>query len=93
MAMNEITDGLPAFLGTQMPYPQCLTALTQSAVNDAAERYLATLRELSADAKHVTDKMPHNFKHLGMIALLFPAARVIHCKAQPDRQLLVDLHL
>jgi hypothetical protein len=27
--------------------------------------------------------MPHNFVHLGVIALLFPHARVIHCRRNP----------
>ena len=31
----------------------------------------------------VTDKMPHNFQHLGLIALLFPNARIIHCRRDP----------
>ncbi len=26
------------------------------------------------------DKMPHNYRHLGMIAVLFPRARVVHCR-------------
>jgi len=29
------------------------------------------------------DKMPHNFQWLGLIALLFPNARVIHCRRSP----------
>ena len=31
----------------------------------------------------VTDKMPLNFQHLGLIALLFPRARIIHCVRDP----------
>jgi hypothetical protein len=30
-------------------------------------------------AARFTDKQPQNFLHLGMIELLFPAARVVHC--------------
>ncbi|MEE8428711.1 MAG: sulfotransferase, partial [Gammaproteobacteria bacterium] len=32
------------------------------------------------DAVRVIDKMPGNFMHLGLIELLFPDARVIHCQ-------------
>ena len=32
---------------------------------------------------HVTDKMPTNFMHLGLIAILFPGATVIHCHRSP----------
>ncbi len=27
--------------------------------------------------------MPHNFEHLGLIALLFPNARIVHCRREP----------
>jgi tetratricopeptide (TPR) repeat protein len=30
--------------------------------------------------KRVTDKLPLNFQHLGLIEVLFPQARVIHCR-------------
>ena len=28
----------------------------------------------------IVDKMPHNFLYLGLIAVLFPEARIIHCR-------------
>ena len=31
----------------------------------------------------MTDKLPGNFLHLGLVALLFPRARVIHCRRNP----------
>lgn len=48
-----------------------------------AARYLERLRRVSAVAARVTDKMPHNFEHLGLIALLFPKAKIIHCRRSP----------
>jgi hypothetical protein len=33
--------------------------------------------------QRITDKMLLNFLHLGLIALLFPQARVIHCRRDP----------
>lgn len=34
-------------------------------------------------SEHVTDKMPLNFIHLGLIHLAFPKARIIHCRRDP----------
>lgn len=34
-------------------------------------------------ALRITDKMPTNFIYLGLIALLFPKAQVIHCRRNP----------
>jgi len=44
------------------------------------EEYLKHLREYSSDALRITDKMPANFLHLGLIAYMFPKARIIHCQ-------------
>lgn len=60
-----------------------LAQLSQSDVDAAASRYLEHLAALNADAPRVTDKMPHNFEQLGLINLLFPEARVIHCIRNP----------
>lgn len=48
-----------------------------------AAQYLAVLDQLSGGAAYVTDKMPMNFQFIGMIRLLFPNARVIHCRRDP----------
>ena len=45
-----------------------------------ADKHVAYLRALSGVAVRVTDKMPDNVFHLGIIAVLFPAARVIFCR-------------
>ena len=57
--------------------------LDQESVNAAANRYLDRLGKQAGDATRLTDKMPLNFQHLGLIALLFPRARIIHCVRDP----------
>jgi tetratricopeptide (TPR) repeat protein len=60
-----------------------MTQLTRGESRDLAERYLKVLDETSKTARRVVDKMPHNFEHVGLIALLFPNARIIHCRRDP----------
>jgi len=48
-----------------------------------SRNYLGLLRLFSAKAERIVDKMPHNFEMLGFIAVLFPNARVIHCRRNP----------
>lgn len=48
-----------------------------------AHRYLAYLRQHSGKSRHVVDKLPHNFLHLGMIRKLFPNATIVHCVRNP----------
>jgi tetratricopeptide (TPR) repeat protein len=48
-----------------------------------AGRYLSLLKFLAPGAKRVVDKTPYNFVALGLIALLFPNARIVHCMRNP----------
>lgn len=76
----RIVNGLHTTLGCEQRYPEAAAALTADAAEGLAQRYLGHLHALSPDAKRVTDKMPQNYQHLGLIALLLPRARVIHCR-------------
>lgn len=81
--IGRMINGLPAELGVNMPYPQCLSSLTQEKCDELAQRYLDRIALQSGDALRVTDKMPRNFLNLGFITLLFPQARIIHCIRNP----------
>jgi hypothetical protein len=81
--LSQIAAALPRTLGSAEPYPRCLDTLTQAQVDALAQQHLAKLAALSGNAPRVTDKMPLNFLNLGLIALLFPHARVIHCTRDP----------
>jgi len=48
-----------------------------------AQQYISHLREHSATAKFVVDKMPENFWYLGLIHSILPNAKVIHCMRNP----------
>jgi len=45
--------------------------------------YLHLLRTIGPDAMRVTDKMPFNFLWIGLVHLLLPRARIIHCRRNP----------
>jgi tetratricopeptide (TPR) repeat protein len=51
-----------------------------ASIAKAASAHLKRLRSLDATALRIIDKMPHNVFHLGLIAVLFPSARVIFCR-------------
>ena len=81
--LSHIAAELPATLGGQSPYPKCLNSLTAAHCEQLARRYLDKLTALAPQASRITDKMPDNFLRLGLIALLFPGARIIHCLRDP----------
>ena len=48
-----------------------------------ARDYLKLLEGLSADAARVVDKMPENFRHLGLIHAALPGAHIVHIYRHP----------
>lgn len=81
--ISVLAAEMQATIGSLLPYPACVRELTAAACNRLAARYLDKLTQLSPDARYVTDKMPQNFLHIGLIALLFPQAHIIHCTRDP----------
>jgi len=51
--------------------------------HDLAAGYCRMLQSIAPSARRVTDKMPTNFLLLGLVHLLIPHARVIHCRRHP----------
>ena len=64
-------------------YPDCLETLEVGTLDRFSAKHLAKLASFARDVTRVTDKMPQNFIQLGLIDLLFPGARVIHCMRNP----------
>jgi hypothetical protein len=81
--MQEIVEGLPARLGGETPYPECAALIDDAGAEALGQEYLAALRAHSAEAARITDKMPQNFLRLGLVALIVPGARIIHCRRDP----------
>lgn len=67
-------------------YPVCLNDIHQAHAIEIAKEYESTLAKISGASsmpKHFTDKMPQNFIHIGLIAFLYPNAKIIHTKRDP----------
>jgi tetratricopeptide (TPR) repeat protein len=60
-----------------------LSDLTCDQVAAMAEEYLAFIAPVGPADKHIVDKMPHNFLHIGLIHLMYPNAKIIHVKRNP----------
>jgi tetratricopeptide (TPR) repeat protein len=57
-----------------------LDRLDAETTRRVGERHLEGLRALNGPARHVVDKMPDNYLFLGLLAVLFPRAKFIHCR-------------
>jgi len=80
---DRASTALALKLNTDTLYPQCVAELNAQQAHDIANIYETTLRKITGPnttPTHITDKMPHNFLHVGLIALLFPNVKIIHTK-------------
>ncbi|RWA71068.1 MAG: tetratricopeptide repeat protein [Mesorhizobium sp.] len=73
-----IACGLHEEVGRVLGEPVKSMTIGQS--QTLAQDYLAHLRQYSGTARRIVDKMPHNFELVGLIAIMFPNARIVHCK-------------
>ena len=80
-------DQLAVTMHTQIqgaePYPLCLDRLNPGMARSLAYGYLQRLAVEAGTASRIVDKMPHNYLHLGLIAMLFPRGRIVHCRRDP----------
>jgi hypothetical protein len=74
---------LPKEVGDGGAYPEVVERMDRRTADRLASRYLGRVRGLAPEAERIVDKYLQNFRLLGLIALLFPRARVIWCRRDP----------
>ncbi len=70
-------------IGSSLGYPACIEDLSREDVDAIARAYLDRLEPLAKGVQRVADKYLGNYRYLGLIELLFPEARIIHCRRDP----------
>ncbi len=64
-------------------YPGVLAELKAEDFLRLGEKYLSDARVYRTDKPHFIDKMPNNFRHIGLIHLILPNARIIDARREP----------
>jgi len=64
-------------------YLDSFEKINSTSLLEFAKRYTKSLNQFSTTSDYVTDKMPHNFLHLGLLMKAFPNAKFIHCQRDP----------
>ena len=65
-------------------YPGCLVSMSAEEITALGEKYLTDTRIYRTSGKpHFIDKMPNNFRHIGLIHLMLPNARIIDARREP----------
>jgi tetratricopeptide (TPR) repeat protein len=69
--------------GKEGNYPKSLESLTQEQREDFGKSFIEDTRMHRKDAPMFTDKMPNNFRHIGLIHLIMPNAKIIDARRYP----------
>jgi len=64
-------------------FPSTFLKADGDTLKDIGETYINELRKRGGNAKHITDKLPHNFLYIGLIATAIPNAKIIHIRREP----------
>src|SRR5271170_3724350 len=64
-------------------YPRILAEMKAEEFRPLGEQYLATTRVYRTGKPIFIDKMPNNFRHIGLIHLMLPNARIIDARREP----------
>ena len=82
---GELTDFGDAAVGGYAPKPLPFDAasLTGDELRGMGGRYLAQVLPRAPQARRITDKLPANFRFVGLIHLALPNARIIHVRRDP----------
>lgn len=62
------------------PYPEILQDLTSAELTELGEEYIEDTKIHRQGAPFFIDKMPNNFRHIGLIKLILPNARIIDAR-------------
>jgi tetratricopeptide (TPR) repeat protein len=79
--LPTIVDALARRIGT--PPPMCFARARSDMLDEGARMYADQVGGLAPGAAVITDKLPHNFELVGLINIMLPGARVIHCTRDP----------
>jgi len=88
---QELYDIQRIALGLQGPrsdhddsrYPGVLAELAPEDFRRLGERYIADTRTYRKNKPFFVDKMPNNFRHIGLIHLMLPNAKIIDARREP----------
>ena len=64
-------------------FPDMVSAVSQRALRDLGSDYVRLIKAAAPSAERIANKLPLNFKYVGLIHLALPNARIIHVRRDP----------
>jgi len=83
-SITDFTSSMYELTGIGIAFPLAVQHMPPGLATQFINDYESRLRrDVGPYVRHVIDKNPLNFINLGLIAMLFPKARIIHCIRNP----------
>ena len=67
----------------RLNYPRAISELDASELSRLGQTYIEGTRSYRGNAPYFIDKMPNNFRHIGLIKLILPNAKIIDARRHP----------
>jgi hypothetical protein len=77
--VRELIDGAP----NADAFPELLRTIDAARLRGLGAAYRGAIEPLAPTARRITDKLPLNFTHVGLIHLALPNARIVHVRRDP----------
>ena len=81
--LDRIARRIQRMTGSRARYPGSARELSPEQAATLGRQYLEQGPEPETGTRRITDKLPTNFLHLGLVALLLPQAHIVHCRRDP----------
>jgi tetratricopeptide (TPR) repeat protein len=76
--LDHLATALRARRAPALAYPDYLPSLRPEELLVLAQSYVDRLRQRAPAALRITDKLPENYMHVGLIRIALPGARIVH---------------
>ena len=60
-----------------------IITIDRNNLRNMGQEYINNLKSISNNSERVTDKLPINFKWIGLIKLILPNSKIVHCVRNP----------
>ena len=67
----------------KIKFPKKFNIKDKTFFNNMGTKYIENLDRFNVNQKYITDKAPLNFRWIGLIKLILPKSKIIHCTRDP----------
>lgn len=81
--LSKLDSFSKLYKGGAVRFHQRFAQMSEKELARLANEYIDYVLKLAEGCRYVTDKLPHNFLHIGLIRKILPQAKIVHCQRHP----------